>query len=132
MEGGMAFKSSLVPLEESEVLDSVLRTALLIARRHDSYIEGLCIRPTLAGAIAVDFEGGAAALSGTEEQFEAEQRERAARLRSHFDAFVAQNELPADSGGTGLGDRWGQDGGYRRGVLGHRGRAFAGAFVGGA
>src|SRR3546814_20276535 len=101
MEGGMAFKSSLVPLEESEVLDSVLRTALLIARRHDSSIEGLCIRPTLAGAIAVGLEGGAPALSGTEEQFEAEQRERAARLRSPFDAFVAQPGLSAASGGTG-------------------------------
>src|SRR3546814_19022722 len=99
MEGEMAFKSILVPLEESEVLDSVLRTALLIARRHDSYIEGLCIRPTLAGALAVGFEGGAAALPGTDEPFEAEQRERAARVRSHLDAFVAKNQLPAASGG---------------------------------
>ncbi|MCZ6586349.1 MAG: universal stress protein, partial [Alphaproteobacteria bacterium] len=72
----MGYKSILVPLEESDVLPSVLATALLVARQFDSYVEGLCIRPSLAGAIAVGFEGGVAALAGTEEQFEQEQETR--------------------------------------------------------
>ena len=80
----MGIKSILVPLEESETLPSVLRCALIVARDFGAYIEGLCIRPTLSGAIAVGFEGGAAALSGTEEQFEREQLARATRLREQF------------------------------------------------
>ena len=62
----MPFRSILVPLEESDILPSVLHTALVFAKRYESYIEGLCIRPTLAGAVAVGFEGGAAALAGCE------------------------------------------------------------------
>ena len=78
----MGYKSILVPLEESDVLPSVLATALLVARNFESYIEGLCIRPSLAGAIAVGFEGGVAALAGTEEQFEQEQETRTRRLQA--------------------------------------------------
>lgn len=91
-------KSIMVPLEESDALPSVLLCALNVARDFDSYIEGLCIRPTLSGAIAVGFEGGAAALSGTEEQFEREQASRATRLREAFDRFIADNNLPRYSG----------------------------------
>lgn len=126
----MAFKSILVPLEESDILESVLKTALLVARRNDSYIEGLCIRPTLAGAIAVGFEGGAAALSGTEEQFEAEQRERAARLHEQFEAFVRDNDLPAPNGAGGLSARWVEDEASGIGVFGQRGRVFDLSVVG--
>lgn len=92
-------RSVLVPLEESETLPSVLQCALIVARDFNAYIEGLCVRPTLSGAIAVGFEGGAAALSGTEEQFEREQTSRAARLRDMFDRFIADNDLPAYAGG---------------------------------
>ncbi len=90
----MPFRSILVPLEESNILPSVLHTALVFAKRYESYIEGLCIRPTLAGAVAVGFEGGAAALSGTEEQFEQEQRARAERLHAEFEAFKKANNIP--------------------------------------
>ena len=89
----MGYKSILVPLEESDVLPSVLATALLVARQFDSYVEGLCIRPSLAGAIAVGFEGGVAALAGTEEQFEQEQETRTRRLQEHFDGFVRDSGL---------------------------------------
>ena len=64
----MGYRSILVPLEESNSLDSVLTLTLMIARQFQSHIEGFCIRPSLAGAIAVGFEGGVAALAGTEEQ----------------------------------------------------------------
>jgi nucleotide-binding universal stress UspA family protein len=125
-EGGtMAFSSILVPLEESEVLPSVLATALIFARRYDSYIEGLCIRPTLAGAVAVGFEGGAAALSGTEEQFEQEQRSRAARLHEAFDKFVADNGIPAPQAGEAhLSARWIEDEASGIGIFGQRARVF--------
>ncbi len=121
----MAFSSILVPLEESEILESVLATALVFAKRYDSYIEGLCIRPTLAGAVAVGFEGGAAALSGTEEQFEQEQRMRADRLQAQFQEFVAQNNIPeAQGNSTKLCARWVEDEASGIGIFGQRARVF--------
>ena len=121
----MAFSSILVPLEESEILESVLGTALVFAKRYESYVEGLCILPTLAGAVAVGFEGGAAALSGTEEQFETEQRMRAGRLRSEFQKFITQNEIPqAQDDASKLCARWVESEASGIGVFGQRARVF--------
>jgi nucleotide-binding universal stress UspA family protein len=121
----MAFSSILVPLEESEILDSVLGTALVFARRYDSYIEGLCIRPSLAGAVAVGFEGGAAALSGTEEQFEEEQQLRTERLHAEFQNFIEANSIPlAEDNYTKLCARWVEDEASGIGIFGQRARVF--------
>jgi len=121
----MAFSSILVPLEESEILDSVLGTALVFARRYDSYIEGLCIRPSLAGAVAVGFEGGAAALSGTEEQFEEEQQLRTQRLHAEFQNFIEANSIPlAEDNYTKLCARWVEDEASGIGIFGQRARVF--------
>jgi nucleotide-binding universal stress UspA family protein len=121
----MAFSSILVPLEESEILDSVLGTALVFARRYDSYIEGLCIRPSLAGAVAVGFEGGAAALSGTEEQFEEEQQLRTERLHAEFQNFIEANSIPlAEDNYTELCARWVEDEASGIGIFGQRARVF--------
>ena len=122
----MAYKSILVPLEESEVLTSVLATTLLVARQFDSYIEGLCIRPSLAGAIAVGFEGGVAALAGTEEQFEREQETRTRRLQEQFDAFVRDSgvNVAANTEAMGLSARWVEDEAPGIGLFGQRGRVF--------
>ncbi|MEK9967409.1 MAG: universal stress protein, partial [Rhodospirillaceae bacterium] len=120
-----AFSSILVPLEESEILDSVLGTALVFARRYDSYIEGLCIRPSLAGAVAVGFEGGAAALSGTEEQFEQEQQLRTERLHAEFQNFIEANSIPlAEDNYTKLCARWVEDEASGIGIFGQRARVF--------
>ncbi len=122
----MAYKSILVPLEESDGLASVLATSLLVARQFDSYIEGLCIRPSLAGAIAVGFEGGVAALAGTEEQFEQEQETRTRRLKDQFAAFTGDNGLPAATSADAPGAcaRWVEDEAPGIGVFGQRGRVF--------
>jgi nucleotide-binding universal stress UspA family protein len=126
-------RSILVPLEESDALPSVLRCALIAARDFNAYIEGLCVRPTLSGAIAVGFEGGAAALSGTEEQFEREQAARATRLREQFDRFVADNNLPRYSGDgvpTEACAGWVEDEAPGISVFGQRARLFEVTVVG--
>lgn len=122
----MAYKSILVPLEESDVLTSVLATTLQASRQFGSYVEGLCIRPSLAGAIAVGFEGGVAALAGTEEQFEQEQEIRTRRLQDQFEAFIRDNGIPqaADAATEGLCARWVEDEAPGIGVFGQRGRVF--------
>jgi len=128
----MGYKSILVPLEESDVLPSVLATALLVARQFDSYVEGLCIRPSLAGAIAVGFEGGVAALAGTEEQFEQEQETRTRRLQEHFDGFVRDSGLTVAASADTAGPcaRWVEDEAPGIGVFGQRGRVFDVTVVG--
>ena len=104
----MTYKSILVPLEESQSLDSVLSTTLLLAQLFNSYIEGLCIRSSLAGAIAVGFEGGVAALASTEEQFEREQNTKIDRLKAHFNQFISTNGLGEDESSMTVGPsaRW--------------------------
>jgi nucleotide-binding universal stress UspA family protein len=103
-----------------------LATTLLVAKQFESYIEGLCIRPSLAGAIAVGFEGGVAALAGTEEQFEQEQETRTRRLQEQFNAFLRDNGVTVAAGADteGLCARWVEDEAPGIGVFGQRGRVF--------
>ena len=42
----MSMKTILVPIEKHDDMQSVLQTALLLARRYDSYIEGVPLRWT--------------------------------------------------------------------------------------
>ena len=50
-------KNLLIPIEESELLPSVLQSAVLVARRFGSYLEGLHVRPDFAGSIAASGMG---------------------------------------------------------------------------
>jgi nucleotide-binding universal stress UspA family protein len=47
-------KNILTPVEQHSALDSVLQTALLFARRFDSYIEGVPLGPDLPDLVAFD------------------------------------------------------------------------------
>ena len=40
----MSFKTILVPVEQHHLMNSTLRTALLLGRMFDSYIEGFALR----------------------------------------------------------------------------------------
>ena len=70
-------QTMLLPLEESDGLPSILRTALLAATAFGSYIEGLHVRPGLTGVVAAGAEGLVAATPGLIESFEREDQARA-------------------------------------------------------
>jgi hypothetical protein len=53
LEIAMGFKTILVPIEQHDFMDSTLKTALLLARRFDSYIEGFALRVAIPAAFAV-------------------------------------------------------------------------------
>ena len=63
----MSMTSILVPTEQREGMPSALQTALLLARRFDSYIEGFALRARInelvivdrAGSLPLDSFGGA-------------------------------------------------------------------------
>jgi hypothetical protein len=52
-EIAMSFKAILVPIEQHDLMNSTLETALLLARKFDSYIEGFALRAAIPAAFAV-------------------------------------------------------------------------------
>ena len=54
----MSMKSILVPTENNDAMQSALETALLLARRYDSYIEGFALRWSINDFIGGDMMGG--------------------------------------------------------------------------
>ena len=89
----MSMKTILVPLEESEVLPSVLECALLVSQRFGSYIEGLHIRPLPAEVLTAAGEGLYAGTTDLLENLEQRDNERAERTREHFDRFMADHDV---------------------------------------
>ncbi len=87
----MSMKNILVPLEESEVLPSVLQCALLVSQRFTSYIEGLHIRPLPAEVLTAAGEGLYAGTTDLLDNLEQRDNERAERTREHFEKFMADH-----------------------------------------
>lgn len=81
-------KSILVPVEDHDAMEEVLKTALLIARQYGSYIEGLPLGPDIAEMVAADFS-----MSGVI----FDDRTRRAFLRQAgetFEGFMSRNNVP--------------------------------------
>ena len=120
-------RTTLVHLELSPVLDSVLACALLVGRRFGGYLEGLHVRPGQPDIIAAGADGFVAAAPDLVAGFEREARERAERARETFEAFMTRNDL-SRSGATavadGLAADWRIEVGSADAVLGSRGRVF--------
>ena len=91
-------RTTLVHLELSPVLDSVLVCALLVGRRFGGYLEGLHVRPGQPDIIAAGADGFVAAAPDLVAGFEREARERAERAtalatRSADEAMRAKAQL---------------------------------------
>jgi len=87
----MSMKTILVPLEESEVLPSVLLCALFVSQRFTSYIEGLHIRPLPAEVLTAAGEGLYAGTTDLLANLEQRDNERAERTCERFDKFMADH-----------------------------------------
>src|SRR6516225_7966076 len=59
LEIAMGFKTILVPIEQHDLINSTLETAILLAQRFDSYIEGFALRVAIPAAFTL---GGVDAL----------------------------------------------------------------------
>ena len=94
-------KTILAHLETGPGLESVLQCALLAARRFDSYIEGLHLRPGQPDVIAAGADGFVAAAPDLVAGFEREARERAERAREAFERFMAERGVPTAEGVVG-------------------------------
>ena len=76
-------KSILIPVEDHASMNAVLETALLLARRFGSYMEGVALGPDIGEMVAADFS-----LSGVIFD-ERTRREFLDHARMQFEAFMA-------------------------------------------
>ncbi len=96
-------KAILVPTAAHDRMTSVLETALLAARRFDSYVEGFALRPLITEYVPVDMVGG---LTWTRDDISDEQAVRASR--ETFDRFMGERGVPRFMEGSeaSLGYGW--------------------------
>ena len=83
-------KTILVPTESHETIRPALETALMLARRFDSYIEGFALRFRVNEFVAVDMAGAIPLKSLRDENLE-----EARRARQIFEAFMGEQAVPA-------------------------------------
>jgi len=116
----MSMKTILVPMEPHEGMGAVLETALLLAKKRGSYIEGFPLRFGISEFVAVNPAG-----SIPLESYRQESAEEAAQARKLFDTFMQQRGVPRSSGATGgLSCGWLEDAPEGESFVGSYGRVF--------
>jgi nucleotide-binding universal stress UspA family protein len=117
----MSMKTILVPMEPHEGMTAVLETALLLAKKYGSYIEGFPLRFGISEFVAVDPAG-----SIPLESYRQESLEEAAQARRLFDTFMQERGVPQSSGApaAGLSCGWLEDAPEGESFVGSYGRVF--------
>src|SRR3954449_5051173 len=120
----MSMKTILVPMEPHEGMSAVLETALLLAKKRGSYIEGFPLRFGISEFVAVDPAG-----SIPLESYRQESAEEAAQARKLFDTFMQRRGVPRSSGAAGglppgLSCGWLDDAPEGESFVGSYGRVF--------
>ncbi len=92
----MSMKTILVPTENHDGMQSALETALLLARRYDSYIEGFALRLALNAFIGGDIVGGP-----TVEAFSEDMAKDSKQARQFFESFMEKHNVPRSPHATG-------------------------------
>jgi nucleotide-binding universal stress UspA family protein len=91
----MTMRGILVHVDEHRALQSVLTSALLVARRFDGQIDGLHARPGAPRIIPVAPEGAFIPASEIVEDLERADRDLDRQLRERFEAFMREHGVPA-------------------------------------
>jgi nucleotide-binding universal stress UspA family protein len=115
----MSMKTILVPTESHEAMRSALSTALALARRFDSYIEGFALRFRVNEFIAVDMAGAIPLETLREESLD-----EARRARALFEGFMKDNAVPRTNSAAALSYGWLDDAPEGEGFVGSHGRVF--------
>jgi nucleotide-binding universal stress UspA family protein len=113
-------KTILVPTEDNSAMRSALETALLVARRCDSYIEGFALRWSVAQFAAFDPTGGIPLETDT---LAADRMEKQAR--QIFESFMHGHNVPRSAAKTeALSFGWLDDAPQSEDFVGSYGRVF--------
>jgi nucleotide-binding universal stress UspA family protein len=86
-------KTILVPTEQSPTMVSALDTALLLARKFDSCIEGFALRPAVADLVAMDPDSGLTMVAVKEND-----AEMVRQAETVFRSFMAGTQVPESTG----------------------------------
>src|SRR5580698_3336697 len=86
-------KTILVPTEHGSTMVSALDTALLLAQKFDSCIEGFPLRPAVADLVAMDPDSGLTMVAVKEND-----AEMVRQAEDTFRAFMEQHHIPQRSG----------------------------------
>lgn len=92
------YRNILVHVEPGPGEESVLRCALLLARRFSGHMEGVHMVPGRPEIVAAGADGFVAASPDLVAGFEREARERAMRAETEFRAFCEAHGVPFDDG----------------------------------
>jgi len=85
----------LVPTEDDDAMSSALESALILARRCDSYIEGFALRWKFAEFVSADMMGGIVVKADHQEITRMETQARAI-----FESFMQKHGVPRSSANT--------------------------------
>lgn len=116
----MSMRTILVPTEKSDLMEATLETALLFARRFDSYLEGFALRAAISDFVAADLiVADAWAVAETRDA------ELAKDAQALFDKFMRARGVPQRSGGPcALSFGWTEPEATRDSFVGSYGRVF--------
>jgi nucleotide-binding universal stress UspA family protein len=115
----MGFKTILVPIEQHDLMNRTLETALLLARKFDSYIEGFALRTEIPAVFALA-DVGAVPIPA----FEQDIAENEKRSRSLFDNFMQDHGVPRGGDTNALSSAWLKDAPGGDHFVGSHGRVF--------
>jgi nucleotide-binding universal stress UspA family protein len=118
--GLMSMKTILVPTEQHNRMRSTLETALLLARRCDSYIEGFALRFRINVFVAADVADGFPL-----DKFKDDRLEEAKQARRTFESFMQENNVPSsDQKAASLSFGWLNEAPEGESFVGSYGRIF--------
>jgi nucleotide-binding universal stress UspA family protein len=117
----MSMKTILVPTDNYDAMQSVLETALLVARRFDSYIEGFALRWVINEYVAgVEMMGGIPM-----ERYEQDIAKASKQARQIFESFMEKHDVPRSNKATkSMSFGWVDEPPEGEGFVGSYGRVF--------
>jgi hypothetical protein len=116
----MSMKTILVPTENHNAMQSALETALLLARRCDSYMEGFALRWAINEFIGGDIVGGIPI-----ESYKRDIADEAKKARQIFESFMQKHNVPRSTETTAsLSFSWLDDAPEGESFVGSYGRVF--------
>src|SRR5262245_13048508 len=115
----MGFRTILVPIEQHDLMNSTLQSALILARKFDSYIEGFALRVDIPAAFAVGDVGAVPVPPSRQEIAENEKRSQAL-----FEEFMQEHGVPCGTDTKALSNGWLKDAPEGDQFLGSHGRVF--------
>ena len=116
----MSMKTILVPTENHDAMRSALQTALHLARRCDSYIEGFAVRWSINEFTGVEMTSGLPL-----ERYKQDSEEDAKKARQLFESFMQAHNVPRSTKTTGtLSFGWLDEAPEGESFVGSYGRVF--------